>query len=458
MENGENSATAEIPEEPEADQETIEIDFNLFFDGTLNNRTNIDQRLIAAEELADQAERETAEELKKTMSPEQIEEVKAIYKKYGDEDSYGGAYSNVVKLEKYIKTDANSAEKLVLKSYIEGIGTVDKKGDKLRGYAIGTGSTGVEAKVTAGLREAAQEIENNHHNKRAMITTLTFNLFGFSRGAAAARHFIHEVLFSRPIIEQLKALKYQVGEVKIGFVGLFDTVSSHGLSFSNDTGALNLDAISQAQNVVQLAAADEHRKNFSLTDIESAGGNGQEIFLPGVHSDIGAGYRDGEGESQVVLWASGIFIALKKAKKERNRLIASNWYKAEELNLISTPNSGVILQATRDSISNRYSRIPLHIMADLAREPENKISFYGEIEKDEKTPPELELAQQEIQAYVNQHKGKGTRTSEAVHWHDNGRTWLRDLRHGYFHFSAKLAFGHGPRYIGGQRQRMTYVG
>ncbi|VAW87348.1 hypothetical protein MNBD_GAMMA18-282, partial [hydrothermal vent metagenome] len=235
-------------------------------------------------------------------------------------------------------------------------------------------------------------------------------------------------------------------------------VSSHGLSFSNDTGALNLDAVIHAQNVVQLTAADEHRKNFSLTDIESAGGNGQEIFLPGVHSDIGAGYRDGEGESQVVLWASGVFTALKKAEKERNRLVAAKWYKAEELTLLATHNNGVLLQAARDSISNRYSRIPLHIMADLAREPENKISFDDRLDGREKIPPALELAQQEIKAYVDQHKGKGCRTSEAAHWHDNERSWLRDLRYGYFHFSAKLAFGHGPRYIGGQRRRMTYGG
>ncbi|MCF6324613.1 MAG: DUF2235 domain-containing protein [Gammaproteobacteria bacterium] len=392
------------------------------------------------------------------MLPEEIDAVKAVYKKYGgDKNSYAGAYSNVVKLERYLKTDAHSTEKLVLKSYVEGIGTVDKKGDKFRGYAFGTGATGVEEKVTAGLREAAQEIENNHHDRDAIITTLTFNLFGFSRGAAAARHFIYEVLFSRPIIEQLKELSYQVGEVKIGFTGLFDTVSSHGLSFSNDTDALNLDAISHAQNVVHLTAADEHRKNFSLTDTNSAG-SGREIFLPGVHSDIGGSYRDGEGESQAVLWANGAFSAVKKAETERNRLVAANWYQADELTLRHTSHGGVVLNATRETISNRYSRIPLHIMAEFAREPENKISFDDKLYDSEEILPELELAQQEIQAYVGQHQGKGSRSSQAEDWHDNDRSWLRDLRYGYFHFSAKLSFAHAPRYIGGQRRRMTYAG
>jgi len=265
------------------------------------------------------------------------------------------------------------------------------------------------------------------------------------------------VLFSSPIIEKLKGLGYQMGEVNVGFTGLFDTVSSHGLSFSNDTDALNLNAISHAQNVVHLTAADEHRKNFSLTDINSAG-NGREIFLPGVHSDIGGGYRDGEGESQAVLRATGAFSAVKKAEEERNRLSAANWYKADKLTLRHTPHGGVILNATRDAISNRYSRIPLHIMAEFAREPENEISFDEELDEDEKPPPALELAQQEVQAYVGQHQGKGAGSSRAEHWHDNDRPWLRDLRYGYCHFSAKLSFAHAPRYIGGQRRRMTYAG
>ena len=50
---------------------------------------------------------------------------------------------------------------------------------------------------------------------------------------------------------------------------------------------------------MHLVAAEEHRKNVSLTDIASAGSKGRELFLPGVHSDIGGDYRDEASEAMV---------------------------------------------------------------------------------------------------------------------------------------------------------------
>ena len=70
----------------------------------------------------------------------------------------------------------------------------------------------------------------------------------------------------------------------------------------------------------------------------------------------------------------------------------------------------------------------------------------------------LELADEEIQAYVNQHQTKGARSSRPEDWHDNQRGWLRDLRHDYFHFSARLEIGNGPRYENGQRLREEFDG
>ncbi len=466
MEQGENSASAIIEEEaPEDNREKVDIVFHLFFDGTLNNRTNTEQRLIAADELKDEAEREAAAELKKNMTPEKIEEAKAVYQKYGgDKNSYADAYSNIVKLEKYVETDSPAPEKLLLKAYIEGIGTVDKERDKFWGYSLGLWEAGIKAKVETSLREVVKEIKKNHWEKEKPIARLTFNLFGFSRGATAARHFIHVALLANidTVAEQLEMLGFQVGAVKIGFAGLFDTVASHGLSFANDTAALKLNAINQAEDVVHLTAADEHRKNFSLTDIRSAGGKGREIFLPGVHADVGGSYRDGFGEDQVVFWATNIVDARQQAEAEKARLVAAKWYQAEKLSVIRVSLSTVILTAKRDTISNRYSRIPLQIMARFARESDSKggpIIFNDKFPLKEEIPPMLELADEEIKAYVNQHKAKGARSSHPEHWHDNQRGWLRDLRYGYFHFSAKAAsIANAPSYIDGKRQRMTRPG
>ncbi len=95
-------------------------------------------------------------------------------------------------------------------------------------------------------------------------------------------------------------------------------------------------------------------------------------------------------------------------------------------------------------------------MARFARE--SKIIFDDKFELKEKIPAALDTANQEILAYVGQHQAKGAYSSQAAHWHDNQRSWLRDLRYGYFHFSARLEIGNGPRYENGERLREYHDG
>jgi hypothetical protein len=47
------------------------------------------------------------------------------------------------------------------------------------------------AKVAKGCKKGAEAIVNKLKNNTKPIGVLTVNVFGFSRGAAAARHFIH---------------------------------------------------------------------------------------------------------------------------------------------------------------------------------------------------------------------------------------------------------------------------
>ncbi len=49
-----------------------------------------------------------------------------------------------------------------------------------------------------------------------------------------------------------------------------------------------------------MAESDEHRVNFRLTNINSAGSRGTEKFLPVVHSDIGGSYVDGVDEEVIL--------------------------------------------------------------------------------------------------------------------------------------------------------------
>ncbi len=453
-----------VPEpEPKEDEEQkkVNIRCSVFFDGTLNNRTNIEQRLVSADAKSlTEEERVTAAELKNKMSDEELIAAKGIYKKRSGTSSYENGFTNVVKLERYIETEPTELYEIVLASYIEGAGTQDKGKDKMRGYAIGTGPTGVWKKVEKGMEDVVNQIKNNHINKKIKIEKFTLDVFGFSRGAATARTFIFQALLDSESIKQnLLNLGYEIGKTEVCFAGLYDTVSSHGLSFTNDTGALKLDAVAHAKEALHLAAADEHRENFSLTDIRSAG-NGVQIFLPGVHSDIGGSYREGVGEDHDIFWTMGK-NAEERANQDKASLVAAGWYKEDEISMDlgcigrnDTPQ--VNLHATRDSISNLYSRIPLQLMAKFARR--NEISIKGRLESVENIPSALVTVKQEVDAYVSKHEGKGAFSSQPQDWHDSDRSWLRDLRYGYFHFSARLEIGNGPNFENGRRVRQYLDG
>jgi hypothetical protein len=136
------------------------------------------------------------------------------------------------------------------------------------------------------------------------IDGIEFDVFGFSRGAAAARHFVNEINRKRqgPLASALPATgarfvsTFDVDrDTRVGFVGLFDTVVSYGSLAdgfnvrSGDTGPLRIGLPAGcARQVVHLAARDEHRANFMLTTVTP---QHREIKLPGVHSDIGGGYN-----------------------------------------------------------------------------------------------------------------------------------------------------------------------
>ena len=104
-----------------------------------------------------------------------------------------------------------------------------------------------------------------------------------------------------PLRRRIENGGHTVEDLVINFIGLFDTVASYGVAHYNDTSDLSLDAIRVARKVVHIAAGEEHRKNFRLTNIASAinAGVGIELFFPGVHSDIGGGYTDNYTEREL---------------------------------------------------------------------------------------------------------------------------------------------------------------
>ncbi|MBI1425476.1 MAG: hypothetical protein GC149_18730 [Gammaproteobacteria bacterium] len=464
MEIGEGQAVVVEKKEENKKEKTTKIRLSLFFDGTLNNRTNINIRLVSAANgsLTDE-ERAMVKELKGEMLADKLQKAQTLYKKYDNEDSFLNGYTNIAKLEKYIDSNASSPYDFMLSSYVEGAGTRDEKGDRALGYGLGVGATGVRVKVNKGLIDAINKICKKVTRKDTVIELLTLDVFGFSRGAATARSFIYSALLEEQSIKvRLENRNYKVDNVEVKFAGLYDTVSSHGLSFSDDTQELHLDAVSHVHDVVHLAAADEHRENFSLTTIKSANGTGREIFLPGVHSDVGGSYRDGVGEDEDIFWTMSA-DGMRLAEEQVAELINAGWYNKDELKIKQNNQlrnkhtvNEVNVHASRKKISNMYSRIPLHVMLNFAKD--SKLKFTSKIDRDQTVPSVLGNVKSEIINYVNQHKAQGSYSSKPQDWHDNNRQWLCDLRHDYFHFSARIEIGNGPRFVNGRRQRMYYDG
>lgn len=234
-----DSATA--PLVPLVDQ--LETRVGIFFDGTQNNRHN--------SELREQCEQAS------------VPACQSIEKLIGTNSSYDGGATNIARLHQ-----AYVGQSL----YIEGIGTSAGKTDSTLDMAFGSGSTGVIARAKEGLTKITNMITNLPSGPVAV------DVFGFSRGGAAARHFVNllnDSKLGRP--------------VRVAFVGLFDTVAAIGPDTTDDeNGCVRLYiAPGAAEKVVQLAAQNEYRENFALNSVRP---DHTEILLLGAHSDIGGGY------------------------------------------------------------------------------------------------------------------------------------------------------------------------
>lgn len=331
----------------------MRLRISLFYDGTGNNRTNTAERVA--------------------RSP--------TYRRHSSgDDSYEADASNVAEIERLVLDRAQGFDEY-LHVYTEGIGTTTRGADDTEGFALGTGTTGVVRKVERGIAEAVTQLSKRTtlQPRDTRLDVVAVDTCGFSRGAAAARHAVHQVLYHRwaafRLKNRLEALGFEVGRVYVDAVGLFDTVSSYGIRHANDVAELQLDAIRHAQAVYHLAAAEEYRDNFSLTNIASAGGRGTEVYLPGAHSDVGGGYRDGAPEVRNPLM-SGSY-----ARPVAEFMLARGWFRGgmDGPELVFTAGRGPTLipprRATLDRVTTRrgplptrYTFIPRRLMARWLRD------------------------------------------------------------------------------------------
>ncbi|NOI67321.1 DUF2235 domain-containing protein [Vibrio sp. 99-8-1] len=250
------------------------------------------------------------------------------------------ARSNIARLyEGYPEVAGESAG-----IYISGVGTVDDieivpgernpvidAGDdeKGTGQAFGmfddTGALWKWQQLLFRLREIILDLVSSGDYEQ--IRHIEFDVFGFSRGAALARHFVNAVQQGLPDYlspdkssssstlfpnlmgnERYPRFDARSDEfyppdkhrrATVRFVGLFDTVGSFYRAGNEKDGEFCLKLKPDAaERVFQICAAHEYRINFPLTSLGSEEQKStafidgifyQEVF-PGCHCDIGGGY------------------------------------------------------------------------------------------------------------------------------------------------------------------------
>ena len=415
--NSSSKPSATEEEKPEEEEITrLKIRFCVFFDGTGNNLVNIEER-----------EKNTIHYQDHKPKPGK------------DANSYEGDKTNVAKMEGYINKKEPGEYDYLLSTYIEGPGTVNMGEDNWYGAGFGMGDTGVKDKVEKGVDDVVSIVKGKL-DKNEVVEELVLDVFGFSRGAAGARYFIYRALRDNALADVFEEGKENV---RVEFVGLYDTVSSEGTDH-NDVDSLKLKSVgrSKVKGVLHLVAADEHRGYFACTNINSAGKKGTQICLPGAHSDIGGGYRaDINGQpidEELILDESG---DLKRLKKDRAKLVDQGWFNEDQI-VIEDPsflNRGSAplykLKSSRTGIDNGYAKIPLNIMAKFFCE--TGVELRLEFDTNEEIPEHLSEAYDALGKYV---EDKGSEGSKIEDWkdkvEDENKDWLKKIRNKHLHFSA----------------------
>ena len=420
-------------------ENTIILYIGMFFDGTGNNRFN-SESLYYTKVKGNNDRIKSSEiptQLSFTLTPEKIKEKDISKINISNRDSYWNPYSNIVKLHDLYKekseTDLRTKKnKYTLKQYVEGIGTEKYKEDSVGGSSVGRGDTGIIAKVERGIKDLVKEkIAPLPKDKK--IYKIVFDVFGFSRGAAAARHFCNEVKKpayyvtrtkrdpydkydrnARILTDEKDLVKHAGGilgaelnkiglkpyeetynNIEIRFLGLFDTVVSDLVVKENIGYKLTpffngIPIIAQEylediktnisglgiKKVFQIRANDEWRANFAYTPTE----DGYTLHMLGAHSDIGGGYAELDKYTSIL----GFFDAkggdeeiFKQQEKVRKYFIDGDYCKENEIwfEKIYEHTSGFSIESSPTETTTIYEKISGHYILKTSRYISNKYSL-----------------------------------------------------------------------------------
>jgi hypothetical protein len=243
----------------------VTLELGIFFDGTLNNEFNT---------LSGQ-NRGTSY----TNARSNVSLLKDLYKNREHLD---------------IRNSCGGFSRRHRSRYVEGIGSSAGRRDDIPGKAFGLGSTGIESRVYAACLWVGQQVDLLSPGVEP--AEIIMDVFGFSRGAAAARYFVNcfrqGFIMYDPAFRLRRIARLPAGrKVRFRFIGIFDTVAAVGWADNDDNGPVNVHLkVDQAEKIYHLTAENEYRINFRLN--KNVPGGGETKSLPGAHSDVGGGYRD----------------------------------------------------------------------------------------------------------------------------------------------------------------------
>jgi hypothetical protein len=222
----------------------------------------------------------------------------------GNDDADPVKFSNIKLLSDLYSRRITSLPKSYAHGYVRGVGT---EGDGLVGSLLG-GAAGIGAlkRVAGMIYEIEEAVKLYRKQFHTYPDTINLDIFGFSRGATTARHFMNVIKQGFYGFNNKSIQRYVTPDTfKISFAGLFDSVGSYGIAGDNDDYGYNFHIqpswLTDAGQVIHLIALNEYRKNFDLQTLfegqsrsypmNMSRGKLQEIGLIGAHSDIGGGYE-----------------------------------------------------------------------------------------------------------------------------------------------------------------------
>ena len=257
----------------------LHIIIGLFFDGTNNSRYNTDYGYKEIEKEVKKLETNNAlsgEDLF-SIALKQFRESNPKKTKFLNEgSSYLNDYTNIVNLYKLYSTQGESDDTLILKHYIQGLGPETKVDDNIADYhysdkisaiigyeedkwdelafaASPRGRSSVTDRMNLSMEISVRKIKKILLETKKEIDSITFDLFGFSRGATVVRKCQNDIeseikfllnydldgfanyykckggYFAKNFFETIcgkdvSKFKLSFPTIKTRFLGLFDTV------------------------------------------------------------------------------------------------------------------------------------------------------------------------------------------------------------------------------------------